>query len=87
MKYSDSALKSLAARAGHKELAELLISRGSAVNAAVDGHTPLHDAAEQGNKAVTEVLLANGGDIEARDYTGRTPLHRAAALGKSTDLP
>jgi ankyrin repeat protein len=46
------------------------------------GKTPLHEAAENGHKAVVALLLANKADIEAKDDEHQTPLGAAAALGK-----
>ena len=46
------------------------------------GRTPLHLAAEyNGNAAVVEMLLAAGGDVNARDNYRGTPLHEAAESG------
>ena len=45
-----------------------------------DGHTPLHRAAwSNQNPAVIDLLIANGGDVNARrEKNGITPLHAAA---------
>ena len=74
---------------------ELLLAAGADVNArAVDGETPLHEAAKWSgwaenelrgppslrSTAVVEALLVAGADIEARGDLGWTPLHWAAAL-------
>ncbi len=49
------------------------------------GSTVLHSAASQGHFLVTEFLLANGADVNARDlyneHPNNTPLHMAAANG------
>jgi len=46
------------------------------------GFTPLHDAAFHGHKKVVEILIANGADVNARNYPHKsTPLHLAAATG------
>lgn len=71
LKYKDEA--------GDKnEVIELLIANGSEVNTKdQDGETPLHYAAEHGDKHVAELLIANGADVNARNNTGETPLHCA----------
>jgi ankyrin repeat protein len=43
--------------------------------------TPLHWAAQEGNKEMTELLLANRADVNARDFNDWTPLHWAAQKG------
>lgn len=42
---------------GHKQIAELLISKGADVNSDVYGPTGLHHAAEQGNNRIIEMLI------------------------------
>lgn len=43
------------------------------------GHTPLHLAADEDRKlGLIELLLARGADVNAKDGSGKTPLHRAA---------
>jgi ankyrin repeat protein len=37
-----------------------------------DGMTPLHFAAGKGHKAVVEVLLAHGAEVNAKDIRGQT---------------
>ena len=72
-----------AAWRGHKDVMELLLDRGSDVNAKTDrGHTPLHLAVHQNHKELAELLIARGADVNARTRHGRTPLssaHRQAA--------
>jgi len=46
-----------------------------------NGRSPLLAAAEQGNLAMVELLLANKANINARDKLGQTPLHIAAYYG------
>mmetsp|Transcript_25675 Transcript_25675/g.41732 ORF Transcript_25675/g.41732 Transcript_25675/m.41732 type:complete len:104 (+) Transcript_25675:297-608(+) len=46
------------------------------------GYTPLHKAAAKGHKAVTQLLLEVGANLDTRDNRGR--LHRAAAKGQET---
>lgn len=45
------------------------------------GTTPLHVAADYGNREAVEVLLSAGANIEAKHFNGRTPLHGAAENG------
>jgi ankyrin repeat protein len=69
----------------------LLLDAGADVNAQnSNGHyggTPLHQAAHGNQKAVAEVLLARGADVNAVSPNGRTPLqetefHKATAVAK-----
>jgi ankyrin repeat protein len=46
--------------------------------------TPLHLAAEGGNKVAVQRLLDGGIDIEAKDLSGWTALHRASCEGNNT---
>ncbi|BEI80117.1 hypothetical protein CcaverHIS002_0106460 [Cutaneotrichosporon cavernicola] len=46
-----------------------------------DGRTPLHWAATANNLGVTQLLISNAADPEARDSLGWTPLLIAAAAG------
>jgi ankyrin repeat protein len=41
----------------------------------------IHDAAEEGNIEAVKQNLAEGIDVDARDYLGATPLHGAATFG------
>eukprot|EP00957_Ditylum_brightwellii_P062328 4729196-Ditylum_brightwellii.AAC.1 len=62
MDISDTPLY-IAAREGHKEVAEVLLSQGVYVNNATNyGWTPLHIAAKEGHKDVVKVLLSHGVD-------------------------
>jgi ankyrin repeat protein len=57
---------------------KLLIAAGAAVNATNEaGFTALHGAAFKGSNEIVEYLVANGADINARDYRGRTPFRIA----------
>ncbi len=62
-----------ASRDEHLEIAKLLISRGSDVNARTKdglkthGRTPLHFAVMAGNSELTKFLLSRGANINLRD--------------------
>jgi ankyrin repeat protein len=71
-----------AAQRGHKEIAELLISKGADVNAkGEDGWTPLHEAAWDDRKEIAELLISKGADVNAKNDIESTPLHHAAYYG------
>jgi ankyrin repeat protein len=59
-----------------KENPDLLISKND------KGNTPLHFAAGYGYKAVAELLLAKGADVNAKGNGGQTPLHWACSSQK-----
>ena len=69
----------LAATLSHKDIAELLLAKGSVIDEKDDesGFTALHYTARFGNKSVAELLLAKGADINATNKEGRTPLYIA----------
>ena len=76
-----------AAANGHKEIAELLITKGADVNVNVNGTTPLHIAAFNGHKEVAELLIANGADVNAKDEDGMTPLlHTITIYGYNKEI-
>src|SRR3989338_1251281 len=53
---------------GHKDIAELLISRGADINAMEKhGGTPLYFAAVWGNKDLAELLIAKGADANDKE--------------------
>ncbi|MDQ7826207.1 MAG: ankyrin repeat domain-containing protein [Candidatus Eremiobacteraeota bacterium] len=61
-----------------KEVAELLISKGTDINARdKEGWTLLHYAADSGCKEVAEFLISKGVDVNERDDQGVSPLFYA----------
>lgn len=68
-------------------LARLLLHRKRVnINATFSsGRTALHEAVERQYVQVSEVLIAGGSDVDAKDRLLDTPLHKAAASG-SMDL-
>ncbi|XP_044594522.1 ankyrin repeat and sterile alpha motif domain-containing protein 1B isoform X3 [Cotesia glomerata] len=62
----------------HPELIEPLRNSSSSL---IFPHTPLHLASRNGHRAVVEVLLASGVDVNTRTSAG-TAMHEAALCGK-----
>jgi ankyrin repeat protein len=64
------------------DMAKLLIANGADPNAVtlISGRTPLYLAAHK--RAVVEVLLAKGVDVNVRCKDGATPLHHASEMGE-----
>jgi len=50
-----------------------------------DGWTPLHCAAQEGQKEIAELLVAGGADVNAKNKWGQTSLHDAI-LGKNKEI-
>ncbi|KAJ5636659.1 ankyrin 2-3/unc44 [Penicillium longicatenatum] len=65
--------------AGATDIVEFLIEMGADINkmSAIGGRTALHAAVRNGHLDVTEKLLVNGANVNARDGTNHTPLDRA----------
>jgi uncharacterized protein len=67
-----------AARQGHADVVELLVKAGAAVNPReANDITPLLMAISNNNMAAARYLLAHGGDVNAQDWYGRSPLWEA----------
>jgi ankyrin repeat protein len=60
-----------------QEVARLLAAGADPNVKDLDGHTPLHIAAEQCRADLAELLLKHGADPNAKNVRGKTPLHRA----------
>lgn len=70
----------------HSRLLSLLITAGADINVVdVDNYTALHQAVEQNNITAAELLLDMDINIDAKDITGHTPLHRVL-LSYDTDV-
>ncbi|KAK7423727.1 hypothetical protein QQX98_000917 [Neonectria punicea] len=55
-------------------VATLLVNSGAEVNTRdVFGDSPLHDAAQRGDKKLMELLLQHGADSECRNFNDQTP--------------
>jgi len=70
------------------ETVELLILKGANVNTVYKGehldgggNTPLHNTIKHGNNSLSELLVSKGANINAKNYSGVTPLDIARAGG------
>ena len=82
---------SLACQYGHVEVARLLLRCGAKVLPNSEGMYPQHFAAKAGHKAITQLLVdeggPNGGGKDKQDkYNLWTPMHHAAIGGKMDHL-
>jgi ankyrin repeat protein len=66
------------------EVVRLLLDRGSPVDGrgSPSAHTPLHEAAYNGDTALVRVLLERGADRSLRTGDGQTPLEIATQQGR-----
>lgn len=74
-------------RADHRpEIVRLLLERGSPVDGrgSPAGHTPLHEAAFNGDLVLARLLLERGADRSLRTAEGETPLDIAVKHGRAT---
>jgi ankyrin repeat protein len=74
-----------AARAGHADVARLLLAEGADANVprGQDLSVPLHAAAGEGHLGVVRLLVAQGADVGVQDAGGETPLDWAAGAGRN----
>jgi truncated hemoglobin YjbI/ankyrin repeat protein len=73
---------------GHKEnaaLARAMLRYGADVAARYKGRTALHCAAKAGFVHVVEALIEHGGDVNALNDRGQTPLDEVEDAGRSID--
>jgi ankyrin repeat protein len=66
---------------GHKNIVELLVSKGADVNSKDKmGHGPLHLSCSQGHRDISELLISKGAHVNA-DYGKGSPLYQACSGG------
>ena len=53
-----------AAASGHKEIVEVLVTKGADVNANIGGWTPLHLAVDEGHTEIADLLRKHGGKTQ-----------------------
>ena len=69
-------------RESRVDVAKILITAGSDPNATdLEGWTPLHGAAESGDREVAKILIQAGSDPKAKNNEGKTPLDIARERG------
>jgi len=73
----------LCASKGYKDIAEILIENGAAIERKMDfdGTICLHHAASNDQSEMCEFLISKGCSVNQRDKLGRTPLMDAAEIG------
>jgi ankyrin repeat protein len=72
----------LAARSGHKAVADLLLEKGADLESADSfGWTPLLEAVRCDQEAIVKLLLERGANLESADSDGYTPLLVAVVSG------
>lgn len=76
----------LASFFGHIDIVKLLISKGANPNIAANNEfkiVPIHSACAISNYDITDILLKNGANVNAKQMQGVTPLHSAAHNGQT----
>ena len=72
----------LAILEGWENLVHILLSKGADPSCTdLYGSTPMHYAAEKGNKSMIAILMKYGGSPSTGNKDGWTPLHLAASCG------
>ena len=76
-----------AAYNGHREIIELLITKGADLDVKDgNGWTPLHGAAYKGYERIVALLIARGAHLNAKDADGDTPLDWAKNKPETAEL-
>lgn len=72
-----------AAKHGHYEMVEMLITKGHHINwrDQATGGTPIHYATQNGHLEILKMLMINHGDLTIQDGSGKTALHYGAENG------
>ncbi|MHC4478278.1 MAG: ankyrin repeat domain-containing protein [Planctomycetota bacterium] len=79
---SGSPVLLLAARWGHKQILELLLSQGAKMDSKDKrGRTAMHEAAANGHVDIVAYLIDQKAAIDTKDHSGRRALHEAAKAG------
>ncbi|KAK6542442.1 hypothetical protein TWF694_006395 [Orbilia ellipsospora] len=66
----------------HYSVMEQLLAKGAVDTSDLEGYTGLQRAASRGDVAIVKLLLENGSNIHARNYSGKQALHHAAYTGR-----